>query len=125
MPLFRQERCAPWAPIRCRADFISCERQHRLAQHDKMFDRRNKEINTLKCKVDKLNKDYAVLTKNNDQLCGLSNGLRDVLKKYITKEKKAIEANMLWLSVADIVLKLMCVSCCYIYSRQIFHHNKE
>jgi hypothetical protein len=83
------------------------------------------EINTLKCKVDKLNKDCAVLTKKYDQLCGLSNGLRDVLKKYITKEKKAIEVNMLWRSVADIVLKLMCVSCCYIYSRQIFHRNKE
>jgi hypothetical protein len=54
----------------------------------KMFNRRDKEINTLKCKVDKLNKDCAVLTKNNDQLCVLSNGLRDVLKKYVTKEKK-------------------------------------
>jgi hypothetical protein len=28
------------------------------------------------------------LTKNNDQLCGLSNGLKDVLKKYVTKDKK-------------------------------------
>jgi hypothetical protein len=28
-------RCVPWAPIRCHADFTSCERQHRLAQHDK------------------------------------------------------------------------------------------
>ena len=34
MPLFRQERCAPRAPIRCHADFTSRERQHRLAQHD-------------------------------------------------------------------------------------------
>ncbi len=34
MRLFRQERCAPRAPIRCHADFTSCERQHRLAQHD-------------------------------------------------------------------------------------------
>jgi hypothetical protein len=34
MPLFRQERCAPRAPIRCHADFTSHERQHRLAQHD-------------------------------------------------------------------------------------------
>ena len=34
MPQFRQERCAPRAPIRCHADFTSCERQHRLAQHD-------------------------------------------------------------------------------------------
>jgi hypothetical protein len=76
---------------------------------NKMFDKRDKEINTLKCKVDKLNKNCAVLTKNNDQLHGVSNGLRDVLKKYVTKEKKAIEANMLWRSVADIVLKLMCV----------------
>ncbi len=48
---------------------------------NKMFDRRDKEINTLKCKVDKLNKDCVVLTKNNDQLRGLSNGLKDVLKK--------------------------------------------
>jgi hypothetical protein len=92
---------------------------------NKMFDRREKEINTLKCKVDKLNKDCVVLMKNNDQLHVLSNGLRDVLKKYVTKEKKAIEENMLWRSVADIVLKLMCVSCCYIYSQQIFHRNKE
>jgi hypothetical protein len=92
---------------------------------NKMFDRRDKEINTLKRKVDKLNKDCAVLTKNNDQLRVLSNGLRDVLKRYVTKEKKAVEANMLWHSVAVIVLKLMCVSCCYIYSRQIFHRNKE
>ncbi len=76
-----------------------------------MFDRRDKEINTLKCKVDKLNKDCAVLTKNNDQLCGLSNGLRDVLKKYVTKDKKAVEANSSWCCVADIVLKLMCLSC--------------
>jgi hypothetical protein len=38
-----------------------------------IFHRRDKEINTSKCKVDKLNKDCAVLTKNNDQLCGLSN----------------------------------------------------
>jgi hypothetical protein len=57
---------------------------------NKMFDRRDKEINMLKCKVDKLNKDCAVLTKNNDQLSGLSNGLRDVLKKYVTKRKKAV-----------------------------------
>ncbi len=83
---------------------------------NKMFHRRDKEINTLKCKVDKLNKDCAVLMKNIDQLQGLSNGLRDVLKKYITKGKKAVEANMLWRSVAYIVLKLICVSCCYIYS---------
>ena len=34
MPLFRQERCTPWAPIWCHADFTSCERQHHLAQHD-------------------------------------------------------------------------------------------
>jgi hypothetical protein len=79
----------------------------------------------LKHKVDKLNKDCAVLTKNNVQLRGLSKGLRNVLKKYFTKEKKAVEANMLWRSVADIVLKLMCVSCCYINSQQIFHHSKE
>jgi hypothetical protein len=55
---------------------------------NKMFNRRDKEINTLKCKVDKLNEDCVVLTKNNDQLRVLSNGLRDVLKKCITKEKK-------------------------------------
>ncbi len=55
---------------------------------NKMFNRRDKEINTLKGKVDKLNKDCAVLTKNYDQLRGLSNGLKDVLKKYITKDKK-------------------------------------
>jgi hypothetical protein len=83
---------------------------------NKMFDRRNKEINTLKRKVDKLNKDCAVLTKVNDRLCGSSNGLKDVLKKYITTEKKAIEANMLGRLVADIVLKLMCVLCSYIFS---------
>ncbi len=53
-----------------------------------MFDRRDKEINTLKCKVDKLNKDCVVLTNNNDQRRVLSNGLRDVLKTYVTKEKK-------------------------------------
>jgi hypothetical protein len=46
---------------------------------NKMFDMRDKEINTLKCKVDKLNKDCVLLTKNNYQLPGLSNGLRDVL----------------------------------------------
>jgi hypothetical protein len=34
MPLFRQERCAPRAPIQCRADFTSHERQHHLAQSD-------------------------------------------------------------------------------------------
>ncbi len=83
---------------------------------NKMFDRRDKEIKTLKCKVDKLNKDCAVLTNNNDQLRVLSNGLRDVLKKYVTKKKKAVEANMLWHAVADILLKLMCALCCYIYS---------
>jgi hypothetical protein len=55
---------------------------------NKMFDRRDKEINTLKRKVDELNKDCAVLTKNNDQLHVLGNGLRDVLKKNATKEKK-------------------------------------
>ncbi len=37
MPLFRQERCTLWAPIRCHADFTSRERQHRLAQHDIMY----------------------------------------------------------------------------------------
>jgi hypothetical protein len=37
MPLFRQERCAPWAPIQCHADFTSRERQHHLAQHDKQY----------------------------------------------------------------------------------------
>jgi hypothetical protein len=36
MPLFRQERCTPWAPIWCHADFTSRERQHRLAQHDSL-----------------------------------------------------------------------------------------
>jgi hypothetical protein len=55
---------------------------------NKMFDRRDKEINTLKYKVDKLNKDCVVSTKNNDQPHGLSSGLKDVLKKYVTKEKK-------------------------------------
>jgi hypothetical protein len=55
---------------------------------NKIFDRRDKEINMLKRKVYKLNKDCVVLTKNNDQLRGLSNGLRDVLKKYVTKERK-------------------------------------
>ncbi len=35
MPLFRQERCTPWAPIQCHADFTSRERQHHLAQHDR------------------------------------------------------------------------------------------
>jgi hypothetical protein len=30
---------------------------------NRMFDRRDKEINTLKCKVDKQDKDCAVLTK--------------------------------------------------------------
>ena len=74
------------------------------------------EINTLKRKVDKLNKDCAVLTKNNDQLCGLSTGLRDVLKKYVTKDKKAVEANSSWCCVADIVPKLMCLLCRYICS---------
>ncbi len=34
MPLFRQERCTPRAPIQCHADFTSRERQHHLAQHD-------------------------------------------------------------------------------------------
>jgi hypothetical protein len=55
---------------------------------NKMFDRRDKEIDTLKHKVDKLNKECVVLTKKNDQLHVLSNGLRDVLKKYDTKERK-------------------------------------
>jgi hypothetical protein len=55
---------------------------------NKMFGKRDKEVNMLKCKVDKLSKDCAVLTKNNDQLCGLSIGLKDVLKKYVTKDKK-------------------------------------
>jgi hypothetical protein len=55
---------------------------------NKMFNRRDKEINMLKRKVDKLNKNCAVLTKNNDQLHVLSNGLRDVLKKYVTKGNK-------------------------------------
>ncbi len=54
-----------------------------------MIHRRDKENNMLKRKVDKLNKDCVVLA-NNDQLCGLSNGLRDVLKKYITKEKRPL-----------------------------------
>jgi hypothetical protein len=76
---------------------------------NKMFDRRDTETNMLKRKVNKLNKDCVVLTNNNDQLCGLSSGLKDVLKKYIIKDKKAIEANILWRSVADNVLKLMCL----------------
>jgi hypothetical protein len=41
----------------------------------------------MKRKVDKLNNDCAVLIKNNDQIPGLSNGLRDVLKKYVAKGK--------------------------------------
>jgi hypothetical protein len=92
---------------------------------NKMLHRRDKEINTLKCTVDKLNKDCVVLTRNNDQLRGLSNGLKDVLKKYIMKGEKAVDVNMLWCSVAYNVLKLMCVLCCYISSQQIFHCNKE
>ncbi len=37
MTLFRQERCAPWAPTRCHADFTSRERQNCLAQHDNVM----------------------------------------------------------------------------------------
>jgi hypothetical protein len=58
-----------------------------IDENMKVFDRRVKEINTSKRKVDKLNKDCVVLTKNNGQLCVLSNGLRDELKKYVTKGK--------------------------------------
>jgi hypothetical protein len=54
----------------------------------KMFERRDKELNTFKCKVDKLNNDCAVSKKKiNDQLRGLRNGLSNLLKKYITKHK--------------------------------------
>ncbi len=62
---------------------------------NKMFDRRDKEINTMNCKVDKLNKDCATLAKNNDQLHGLSYGLKNVLKKYSQKTQKAIEVIIL------------------------------
>jgi hypothetical protein len=92
---------------------------------NKMLDRRDKDINALKCKVDKLKKDCAVLTKYNDELHGLSNGFKDMLQKYITKDKKAIEVNILWHSVSDVMLKLKCLLCCYICSQQIFHCNKE
>ena len=57
---------------------------------NKMFHRRDKEINKLKRKIDKLNKDCTVLTKNNDQLCVLSNGLRDVLKSTTQRKKKPL-----------------------------------
>jgi|688.fasta_scaffold905117_1 hypothetical protein len=68
------------------------EYQYRGLSHAQMVFRSNNahdiDTDNLKCKVDKLNKDCSVLTKNNDQLHVLSNGLRDVLKKYVTKEKK-------------------------------------
>ncbi len=47
MPLFRQERCGPWASIRCHADFTSHERQYHSAQHDyNEQERKRKEKNT-------------------------------------------------------------------------------
>ncbi len=57
---------------------------------NKIFDRRDKDFNMLKHKVDKLNKDCAELNNNDNQLRGLSNGLRDVLKRYIIKEKRVL-----------------------------------
>jgi hypothetical protein len=75
---------------------------------NKMFHRRDKETNTLKQKVDKLKR-----------LCGIDKKMISFVdwamdwemcwKSTSQRKKKAIEANMLWRSVADIVLKLMCV----------------
>jgi hypothetical protein len=54
---------------------------------NKMFERRDKELNTLKHMVDKLNNDCAVLKKKNDaQLSKLSNKLSNLIK-YVTKHK--------------------------------------
>ncbi len=55
---------------------------------NKMFERRDKELNTLKHKVDKVNNDCAVSKKkNSNQLSELRNRLSNVLKKYVTKHK--------------------------------------
>jgi hypothetical protein len=50
-----------------------------------MFKSRDKELNNLKTKVEKLKID---LKRNNDQLHGLGDGLYDVMKTYSTTKRR-------------------------------------
>ena len=49
---------------------------------------RDKEVNALKRKVTKLDNECSALKKNNEQILVLSDELSNVLKKYITQQKR-------------------------------------
>jgi len=55
---------------------------------NELLKNRDKEINALKRKLTKLNNKCSALEKNNEQILVLSDDLSNVLKKYITKQKR-------------------------------------
>jgi len=55
---------------------------------NELLKNRDKEMNALKRKLTKLNNKCSALEKNNEQILVLSDDLSNVLKKYITKQKR-------------------------------------
>ena len=54
----------------------------------KLLKNRDKEVNALKRKVNKLDNKCSALKKNNARILGLSDGLSNVLKEYITQQTR-------------------------------------
>jgi hypothetical protein len=54
----------------------------------KLLKNRDKEVNALKRKLTKLDNECSALKKNNEQILVLSDGLSNVLNKYITQHKR-------------------------------------
>ena len=55
---------------------------------NELLKNRDKEMNALKRKLTKLNNKCSALEKNNEQILVLSDDLSNVLKKYITQQKR-------------------------------------
>ena len=54
----------------------------------KLLKNRDKEVNALKRKLTKLDNECSALKKKNEQILVLSDGLSNVLNKYITQQKR-------------------------------------
>jgi len=54
----------------------------------KLLKNRDKEVNALKRKVNELNNECSALKRTNERMLGFSDGLRNVLKEYITQQTR-------------------------------------
>ena len=54
----------------------------------KLLKNRDKEVHALKRKVNELNNECSALKKTNERMLGFSDGLRNVLKEYITQQTR-------------------------------------